>query len=222
MSLFLAGGGDREDSFLLDQAFCSTLEGQRRVLYWPIAMDGSGPSYPECLNWIKETLARFDCTAIEMWTDLRGHAVEELSNFDGLYIGGGNTFRLLREVRANNWFEPLVAAASSGYPIYGGSAGAILMGQSILTSQDPNDQPEVPLDTAGLGLLGGLSVACHYRASREEEIRGYVKRIKGPVVAIPEGAGIKKIGDELKVVGPQAVVLFGDGPLRRVRAGDYV
>ena len=51
-----------------------------------------------------------------------------LAEAGGLHIGGGNTFRLLDELRRAGAGAALTALAS-GMPIYGGGAGAAVLGR---------------------------------------------------------------------------------------------
>ena len=91
MKIALAGGGDASDSLLIDQIFSGWVGPAGKLLYLPIALRGMRP-YNECLEWTTATFSPLGVSAMSMWTDLRDHHADELDPFDGIYIGGGNTF----------------------------------------------------------------------------------------------------------------------------------
>src|SRR5512138_39194 len=93
----LGGGGGVTDSRLLDEAFAAWIGSQGRLLYLPCALRGIRP-FETCLDWITTTFATLKITDITMWTELCEHRVSDLDQFDGVYIGGGNTFALLAEL----------------------------------------------------------------------------------------------------------------------------
>jgi len=49
-----------------------------------------------------------------------------LQKYDTVYIGGGDTFKLLKLIRESGFDEKLLRYYKSGGAIYGGSAGAII------------------------------------------------------------------------------------------------
>ena len=69
-----------------------------------------------------------------------------------IFIGGGNTFRLLRQLRAHGLLEPIrKRVLEEGVPYLGISAGSVVAGPNIKTT---NDMPIVELDSfASLGLV---------------------------------------------------------------------
>lgn len=68
---------------------------------------------------------------------------------DILLVGGGNTFRLLHELRQRGCLEPIRQAVRAGTPYVGWSAGSVLATPSIATT---NDMPIV--DPGGFDALG--------------------------------------------------------------------
>src|SRR5680860_142968 len=134
MKLFLSGGGAGEDSKKIDAEFIRTLDLVKPVLYIPIAIDTAKHPYLDCLDWIKNNFKSFGFENFVMWTeeDLKGKNLSDFEQFSGVYIGGGNTFKLLKELKDFGTFEILKNLAQSGIPIYGGSAGAIIMAKTII------------------------------------------------------------------------------------------
>jgi dipeptidase E len=88
--------------------------------------------------------------------------------------------------------------------VYGGSAGAIILGRDIMTAAHL-DVNEVGLqDTAGLDLLNGYSVWCHYQPTDDARIHAYIARSTFPLIALSEQAGV--------LVEDGRVVALGTGP----------
>src|SRR5574341_649025 len=106
MKVALGGGGGIADSCLLDEVFATWIGSQGKLLYLPCALRGIRP-FQSCLEWITTTFAPLKLAQITMWTDLSEHQAGELDEFDAVYIGGGNTFALLSELRKTGFAHHL-------------------------------------------------------------------------------------------------------------------
>ncbi|MED3960953.1 Type 1 glutamine amidotransferase-like domain-containing protein [Niallia taxi] len=69
---------------------------------------------------------------IKMWTDLSNRTLENQKQFSAIYIGGGNTFSLLNAIRISRLDKALEEFIENEGVIYGGSAGAIILGSNIM------------------------------------------------------------------------------------------
>jgi len=203
----LAGGGGAGDSRLLDNLFASWIGPQGKLLYWPLALRGIRP-FQSCLEWIRATFAPFNITRITMWTDLSEHQASELDEFDGVYIGGGNTFCLLAQLQESG-FEPyLKAYVQGGKPVYGGSAGAVVLGRDIQTVNHL-DRNDVGLtETKGLDLAQGHAIWVHYRRRDDKQIHAYVRDYQQPVLTISERSGIVIENEGMRAVGFEPAYRF--------------
>src|ERR1035437_3490286 len=180
MKLFLSGGGSGKDSYELDKKFIEVIDSAKPVLYIPIAINSVKHPYPDCLEWIKSNFAPFGFTNFVMWTegDLKNKKEEDFEQFGGIYIGGGNTFKLLSELKDFGTFQILKYLAEIDIPIYRGSAGAIIWTRTIIPafSADPND---INLkDFSALNLLQNNHIWCHYESSMDEYIQNFQKENK--------------------------------------------
>ena len=204
--IMLAGGGDERDSRIVDEVFAGWL-GEGRLLYLPTAL--VHPSNKEAgYRWIQNAFAPLGVTEIEVWMDLSGKTAQDLNRFDGIYIGGGNTFFLLQQIRLRGLDRLLEDFAFSGKPIYGGSAGAIVLGYDI-TSSAHADQNIIGLtDYSGLDLALGHTVWCHFTAEDDPRIQAYVRRTGIPSLAIPEKSGVYRLGDHLHAAGSEPVARY--------------
>lgn len=211
------GGGEAEDERRVLDLFGSWV-GDGRLLYVPIAM---APPYEACLEWVTAALDSSGIANIAMATSSE-QVVSELPRSDAVFIGGGNTYSLLHALRANEADRLLRRTAEGGCPVYGGSAGAILLGRDIDTSKhaDPNDVGLT--DTSGLDLALGYAVWCHHVRGDDSRIRDFVAATSHEVIAIPERGGLARIGDTISVVGPGPAKVFGPSGSRSFEAGDLV
>ena len=172
--LLLSGGGSSESVATLDAVFVSEIEVTKPVLYVPVAMEAKRFSYAQCLEWFTGIYAPYGITNIQMCTDL--NAAPDLGQFTAVFIGGGNTFKLLKEIKDAGFDTKLIEYLAQGGFLYGGSAGAIICGNSIEAAYygDSSDVNDVGLeDLTGLNLLGGMDVWCHYTPKDDEQIVKY-------------------------------------------------
>jgi dipeptidase E len=203
----LGGGGGASDSRLLDEVFAAWIRPHGKLLYWPIALRGIR-SFESCWEWITVSFASLYVTDITMWTDLSEHQVGELDTFDAVYIGGGNTFALLAELRKSGFENHLSEYVRSGRAIYGGSAGAAVLGRDIRTV-NYLDRNEVGLvETKGLDLAEGHAIWVHYQPQDDSLIDAYVRQYQQPVIALSERSGIVIEQEGMRTVGFEPAYRF--------------
>lgn len=209
MKVALGGGGGAADSRLLDEVFAAWIGSGGKLLYLPCALRGIRP-FPSCLEWMTTTFAPFDVTDITMWNDLSEHRATELDEFDAVYIGGGNTFALLAELRRSGFEHTLTEYVRRGKAIYGGSAGAAVLGRDIRTVTYL-DRNEVGLvETRGLNLAKGHAIWVHYQPQDDHLIEAYVRQYRQSVIALSERSGIVIEQDRLRTVGFEPAYRFDE------------
>lgn len=207
MKVALSGGGGAADSRPLDEVFAAWIGSQCKLLYLPCALRGIRP-FESCLKWITATFAPLNITQITMWTDLSEHQVSELDQFDAVYIGGGNTFALLAELRKSGFEQSLIEDVRQGKAVYGGSAGAAVLGRDIRTV-NYLDRNEVGLvETNGLNLAIGHAIWVHYQPQDDNLIHEYVDQYQQPVVALSERSGIVIENQVMRSVGFEPACRF--------------
>ena len=196
MQLFLAGGGSAEQSGQIDALFASEIPGGKRVLYWSMALRGVRPP-GDCLAWIQVVLGRFDIDDIAIWHDFSGHAPSDLNDFDAIYVGGGNTYQLLDDLRSSGFDVHLSNFAKTGRPVYGGSAGAVVLGRDIRTI-DHIDTNAVGLeDLSALNLAGGNAIWVHYDQADDPLIHKCASHLGCTILAIAENGGVELVDGEI-------------------------
>jgi dipeptidase E len=150
-----------------------------------------------------------------------GIAVDQLSADDrgrdliaaapGVFVGGGNTFRLLDRLQRAELLEPLRRRALSGMPYLGASAGSNIAAPTIKTT---NDMPIVqPASFEALGLLGfqlnphyldAEPASRHMGETREDRLREYLEENEAPVLGVREGGWLEVAGDAVTLGGHTA------------------
>lgn len=200
-TIYIGGGGSEdEEAKLWIEAFRPGLS----VTVWPFA-------HPALANrqsagrWITGALERFAPSHIDIWDSPAGREHSDLEDTDIIAIPGGNTFDLLDTLHSSGLFLALRAFLDRGGRVYGGSAGAILMGNDIgiALEADPND---VGLqDTTGMGILGELDVLPHYTEELLDFARAHRNQSGRNVLCLPEPTGVVVKDGTIRNVGPEPV-----------------
>lgn len=205
MSVFLGGGGNAAQSIVLDRAFAAKV-GTGPVVYWPMAM-ASHPDFATCEAWFRRTFEPLGVRDVDLWPSLRDRDLGDVAGAAGLYIGGGNTYHLLHALKSADALGAIRKLVEGGLPVYGGSAGAVVLGADISTvaGMDVNDIGIT--DVQGVDLLMGHSVWVHYEPSDRTEVESWsLQHGKTEVLALAEDAGA--------IVEGSMVVSCGQTPAR--------
>lgn len=164
--------------------------------------------------------ARFEAmnVALDSAHDARGGPVRAVEQAQALFIGGGNTFRLLDALWRQELIEPIRERVRSGLAYIGSSAGSNVACPSIRTT---NDMPIVePPSFESLGFVpfninphyqDPLPGSTHMGETREERIAEFHEENTPPVVGLREGAWL--------LVEDSAVLLQGVSGARVFRRG---
>ena len=118
--------------------------------------------YPGCLAWITEEFKELRLAGINMVSSMEELYRTDFANYCALFLGGGNTYRLLAGLKASGCFEKIADYIRHDGVVFGGSAGAILFGADIDSCACDDNNGTDLTDTAGFDVLNGLSLLCHY------------------------------------------------------------
>jgi dipeptidase E len=116
---------------------------------------------------------------------------------DAFFIGGGNTFRLLKALQDIGLIEPIRRKVNNGTPYIGSSAGSNVAGPTIKTTKDmPIVQPSsfdalalVPFQISP-HYLDPDPNSMHMGETQEERILQFLEENDTPVVGMREGAWV--------------------------------
>jgi dipeptidase E len=132
---------------------------------------------------------------------------------EAVFVGGGNSFRLLRALRQMHVLDALRDIVAAGVPYLGASAGSNLACPSIRTT---NDMPIV--EVASLSALGLIPFqlnphyldpdpgSSHQGETRQQRIAEFLEENDVPVLGLREGAWLR--------VASRQAVLSGAGTAR--------
>ena len=144
--------------------------------------------------------------------------VAAVNETDAVFIGGGNTFRLLKALYEFDLIEPIRKRVSDGMPYIGSSAGSNVAAPTIKTT---NDMPIVqPPSFNALGLVS-FQINPHYLdpdpnskhmgETREERIIQFLEENDTPVVGLREGAILRIENGETILRGTTWARIFRKG-----------
>ena len=154
---------------------------------------------------------------------------------EGLYVGGGNTFRLLDALYRHGLLEPIRERVRDGAPYLGVSAGCNVACPTMKTT---NDMPIVqPPSFTALGLVpfqvnahyyegqfflrAGESYVPHFGETRDERIREFHELNDAPVIGLWEGGVLHVESGAVELVGaPARVFRKGREPVDVRPGGD--
>jgi len=205
--IYLSGGGDKKQSLLLDKFLFKNIPKNGSLLYIPTALIGH-TLYSNTQEWIKSVLELHNRTDIQITTakDISKFNIESLFNFDTIYIGGGNTWRLIYEFENLHFSELLIQYYKHGGNIYGGSAGAIILGKRLDTQDDINNINYNKL--LGLNILQNFSITCHYNTKLTNKYKKWTLDKKLPLICLPEDSGLIIEGDKAQCIGHTACTII--------------
>jgi dipeptidase E len=185
----------------------SAFYGSREVLFVPYAR-ADHEAYTDAVG---EAFARAGVTVRGLPTV--PDPAEALAATEAVFVGGGNTFRLLRAVQRGGLLAVLSTAVERGARYGGASAGTNLACPTVRTT---NDMPIVQPDGfAALGLidfqinphyLGAPPDSTHMGETRAERIAEFLEENDVPVLGLREGAWLRIDGPATVLHGRDAVL----------------
>src|SRR5690242_2834603 len=151
------------------------------------------------------------CKSVHEVSDPK-RAIEET---DAIFIGGGNTFRLLKALQDLDLIEPIRRCVRGGTPYLGSSAGSNVAAPTIKTTKDmPIVQPR-SFDSLG---LVPFQISPHYQdpdanskhmgETQEERILQFLEENETPVVGMREGAWLLCANGAVTLKGETGARIF--------------
>jgi dipeptidase E len=227
VELLLLSGSMKHGTGFLEHAMPAVTEllaGRERLLFVPFAKrdhDGYAATVQAAVKPLGITV-----DGIHQADD----PVAAVRDAEAVFIGGGNTFRLLSTLHRLGLVTALREAVRGGTPYMGASAGANMACPSLRTS---NDMPIVePPSFEAIGLVP-FQINPHYQdpapgsthmgETREQRIVEFLEDNDVPVLGIREGAWLRVRGEHAELGGSTGARLFtcGADP-RELKPGEDV
>lgn len=184
----------------------------KRVLFVPFALFDRD-------KYAATAQARFQKMGYELTSiHTATNPVQAVKETDAMFIGGGNTFRLLKALYEFDLIDVIRERVDLGMPYIGSSAGSNMACPTIRTT---NDMPIVqPPSFNALGLVS-FQINPHYLdpdpssthkgETREERIVQFLEENETPVVGLREGAMLRIEDSETTLRGSTGARIFRRG-----------
>ena len=181
----------------------------RRVIFIPYAL-------ADRVSYGNKAVSRFErmeiqCKSIDQYPD----AARALDDADAVFVGGGNTFRLLKTLYELGLVEVIRRRVEQGMIYMGASAGSNVACPTICTT---NDMPIVEPPTLKALNLFPYQINPHYvdaqpnsmhmGETREERLLQYLEENEGPVIGLREGAMLCMKAGEIHLKGLRGARIF--------------
>lgn len=217
MQIIITGGGDSKFFKQIDRRFKKLLPPLSNIMLIPVATNRRNHTY--CLKRIKETFDQLKFNKVDVCSELKKLDYSKLELFHAIYIDGGNTFKLIEEIRKSNLKKHLQKFIDKKGIINADSAGGIILGKSIATANIGKiaDKNTVNITRfQGLNLIHNYSVHCHFDPTEEmDELIKFSK--KSSVLALTEKTAIHLNNRNGEVIGLANLYIFKNGKYRIIK-----
>jgi len=199
----------------LKEDIINFFSGSEEIIFIPFARPG-GATFTEYTNVAKSFFKRLDMrlNGIHDSTNMK----KALSEAQGIFVGGGNTFLLLKTLYDQSLLEVIKNKINEGIPYLGASAGSNILGKSINTT---NDMPIVYPPSFDALQAVPFNINPHYTDShpesehmgetRDTRIKEFLKYNDTTVVGLREGSYLRVVADEISLGGPHKTKIFQPG-----------
>ncbi len=219
LHLFSAPGREHDLRHILD-ASRTYLEGRQDPLVAYLPAGSLSNRWQELTEKAFRALGRVATISTEFQTQAEMEAV--LRDAALVYIPGGNTYLLNHRLHLSGLLEYLRRKVSTGLPLLAFSAGTVLCGPNILTSNDLNmvDTPHYK----GLAVTP-FNFNVHYpddplsQAVRDEWLRDYHAFHDNPVLLLTEDAHVQVDGKKTTLVCGDAWILRPNQEKQKLEPG---
>lgn len=195
------------------RAVVEHFSGCRKVALIPYAYVGD---HSEAVKFMQELVPGIPFVGVQNLADAR----DVLSDADGIWVVGGNSFLLADQLHARELIDPIRRMVEAGIPYGGSSAGAIVAGPTICTT---NDMPilTTPRSLTSFGFVP-FQINPHYLdpsamppgfkgESRQKRIDEFQALNDVAVVGLREGSWLTVHRSQMRLQGRSSAVIFERG-----------
>jgi dipeptidase E len=182
----------------------SFLGDRRRVAFVPFAAH----DHAAYTDKVRERLAGMGFDVVSL---------EDLDRAEAIFVGGGNTFRLLKTLYDRDLLDVIRTRVRGGLPYIGSSAGTVIAAPTMRTT---NDMPIVyPPSFDAFGFvpfqinphyLDADPLSTHKGETREDRIREFHEENETVVVGLREGS-VLRVEDGVNLLGEKTARIFRRG-----------
>ncbi|MBX3042771.1 MAG: dipeptidase PepE [Candidatus Kapabacteria bacterium] len=227
MNLLLLSNSTTQGYTYLEHAFDTIKSyfgnGVKKIAFVPYA--GVTINWDEYTKKVADVFSNLGYEIISVHT---GDAKEIINSADGIAVGGGNTFNLLKTVYDNDLKDLIKSKVIVGMPYIGWSAGSNLACPTIRTT---NDMPIVEPPTFNALNLIPFQINPHYLdahpdghhgETREQRLLEFLEANKNMyVVGLREGSSLQFVDNKLSLIGLKQARIFKYGQeIFEVNPGD--
>ncbi len=184
----------------------------RRVLFFPYALFDRA-------SYASRARARFSGWGYTLESvDDAADPRAAVARAEAIFVGGGNTFRLLNALYRCDLLQELRARVAQGVPYVGSSAGSIVAGPTLKTTKDMPIVEPPSFDALGLvrfqispHYLDPDPASTHMGETQEERILQFLEENETPVAGLREGALLRVEGHSVTLGGSAGARIFRRG-----------
>ncbi|HJQ47805.1 MAG TPA: dipeptidase PepE [Amycolatopsis sp.] len=184
-------------------ALADVLAGVRRLVFVPFALSDHD-------GYTAQVARALEPLRIDVVGAHEDDPIKLFNSAQAVFVGGGNTFRLLRALYARELLAPIRDRVTHGTVYLGSSAGTNVACPTIRTTNDmPITQPPA-FEAGGLvpfqinpHYLDPVAGGNHMGETREERIEQFLECNDVPVLAMREGTWLRRVDSSLRLGGDE-------------------
>ncbi len=185
------------------------LRGVSRILFVPWALANHAA-------YTAKARERFEKLGIELESIHEAtDPAKTIASAQAIFIGGGNTFRLLKALYDRRALEPIRARVDAGMPYMGASAGSNVAGPTIRTTNDMPIVEPPSLDALNVfpyqinpHYIDPDPSSTHMGETREERLFQYLEENDTPVIGLREGCYLRVSDGDIWLKGLRPARIF--------------
>jgi dipeptidase E len=155
----------------------------------------------------KAALSKLHITVESLPDDERASKI--LERAQAIYVGGGNTYKLLDTLQSRHLLEPLRKRILNGMPYMGSSAGTVIIAPTIQTTNDmaiivPKSFKALHILPFQINVHFSDTLQCSPGEFRADRLLEFVQLNETPILALRQGSWLEVDGGTISLGGAGA------------------